>query len=59
MPFVSRSQQRWAFQKNPKLAREFAKNTPPEAYDTLPEKVGQDKIHEAAKRRGSKNKKGK
>ena len=54
MPFKSKNQQGYLFKNNPKVAREMASKMKPEDYDTLPEKVGQDKIHEAAKRRSSK-----
>jgi len=39
MPFKSRAQQGFLFAREPKVAREFAEETPKSAYKKLPEHV--------------------
>ena len=40
MPFRSKAQQAYLFQHEPKVAKQFAQETPQSAYQTLPEHVG-------------------
>lgn len=42
MPFRSKSQQRYLFANNPKLAREFASKT--KSFKKLPEKIKKSKL---------------
>ena len=39
MPFVSKSQQRFLFAREPEVAEKFAEHTPKSAYKRLPEHI--------------------
>jgi hypothetical protein len=43
VPFRSKSQQRLLFLKHPKVAEQFASETPKSAYSKLPEHASKDK----------------
>lgn len=56
MPFQSKAQQRYLFMKHPDVAEKFAKETPKEAYEKLPEHKGPPKsmFHNLRKMMGAK-----
>ena len=45
MPFRSKAQQSYLFDKKPEVAKEFAEHTPKSDYKKLPEHVAKDKNH--------------